>query len=60
MVNLKATRLPAIVRSDNLIVYTKGTDDSIPHLLQDLHPTKDIIMDSDELIREISTETQVK
>lgn len=57
VVNLKATRLPAILRGNDIIIHTKGTDDSTPQLLQDLHPTKDIvIMDSDELIRELTAE----
>jgi len=55
VVNLKASRLPNTVRNDDVIVYTKGTDSSVPQLLQDLHPTKDIsVIDSDELIDQLT------
>ncbi|WP_435196420.1 hypothetical protein [Natronomonas sp. EA1] len=56
VVNLKPSRLPGILRSDDVIVYTKGSDSSVPRLLQDLHPTKELeIMDSDELIDELTS-----
>lgn len=56
VVNLAPSRLPSIVRNDDVIVYTKGSDSSVPELLQDLHPTKDLeIMDSDELFEELTS-----
>lgn len=55
VVNLKPDRLPSIAKSDDTIVYTKGTDSSLPELLQGLHPTKEIeIIDSQEMIQRLS------
>ena len=56
VVNLKPNRLPSIVENNDVIAYTKGSDNSMPKLLQDLHPTKDItVIDSDELYEDLTS-----
>ncbi len=56
VVNLKPDRLPSIAQSKDKIVYTRGSDESLPDLLQGLHPTKHIeVIDSREMIRRLSS-----
>lgn len=57
VVNLKTDRLPQIAKNDDTIVYTRGTDPSIPRLLQGLHPTKELeVIDSNDLIQQLMDE----
>lgn len=55
VVNLKPDRLPSVVQDGDTIVYTRGSDPSLPDLLQELHMSTDIdVIDSRELIERLS------
>lgn len=57
VVSLEPHRLPAIVRSGDRIVYTRGTEPEVCELLRDLNPSKEIeILDSDALLNEVMNE----
>ena len=48
VVKLQPHQLPSLVRDDDQIVYTKGSDTEVCHLLQELNPTKDVTVTSSE------------
>lgn len=57
VVGLDPQQLPGIVKDGDTIVYTQGTDQGIPQVLQNLNPTTELsIRSSEEIITEYFTE----
>lgn len=57
VVGLEPQQLPGIVRDGDMIVYTEGTGEGIPQILQQLNPTTELnIQSSEDLITEFFAE----